>query len=87
MIRTNKVVIITGCNTGIGKETALELARRGCTVYMACRNYQECESARKEIIAKTGNINIINCKLDLSSFESIRQFVRRFVYIIKIYLT
>lgn len=37
-----KVVIITGSNTGIGKETAMELAKRGATIYMACRDMKKC---------------------------------------------
>lgn len=37
-----KVVIVTGCNTGIGKETVLEMAKRGATVYMACRDLKKC---------------------------------------------
>ena len=38
-----KVVIITGANSGIGKETAYEMADRGAKVYMACRNLTQCE--------------------------------------------
>lgn len=39
----NKVVIVTGANTGIGKETVRELANRGATIYMACRDMEKCE--------------------------------------------
>ncbi|XP_046802719.1 retinol dehydrogenase 11-like [Lucilia cuprina] len=74
-----KVAIVTGCNTGIGKEIALELARRGAKVYMACRNYDKCEQARNEIITETGNLDVFNRTLDLASLESIRQFVRDFL--------
>lgn len=42
-----KVVIITGSNTGIGKETALELAKRGAYVIMACRDTKKCDLVRK----------------------------------------
>jgi hypothetical protein len=42
-----RVVIITGSNTGIGKETALELAKRGAYVVMACRDTRKCELVRK----------------------------------------
>ena len=42
-----KVVIVTGSNTGIGKETVRELANRGATVYMACRDMKKCEEVRK----------------------------------------
>ncbi|XP_061400893.1 retinol dehydrogenase 13-like [Musca vetustissima] len=73
-----KVVLITGCNTGIGKETALELAKRGGHIYMACRNYQKCEEARLEIIEQSGNSNVFNRTLDLSSLQSVRDFVEKF---------
>lgn len=74
-----KVVIITGSNTGIGKETARELARRKATVFLACRDLAKCEEARKEIMLETRNRNV-HCiaELDLASFQSINNFVKRF---------
>lgn len=42
-----KVVIITGANTGIGRETALELAKRKAKVIMACRDIEKCEKVSK----------------------------------------
>lgn len=72
-----KVVIVTGCNKGIGKETVLDLAARGAYIHMACRDYRKCERTRQEIIAKTGNKYIFNRELDLASFESIRKFVAK----------
>lgn len=69
-----KVVIVTGCNCGIGKETALEMAKRGGRVYMACRDWQRCETARLDIIKESGNPNVFNRTLDLSSMESVRDF-------------
>lgn len=74
-----KVVVITGCNTGIGKETALELASRGAKIYMACRDPVRCEGARLEIIEKTKNENIFNRTLDLGSLESVRKFADKFL--------
>jgi len=71
---TGKVVIVTGSNTGIGKETVLELARRGATVYMACRDESRAEKARQDIIKETKNSNVFFRELDLASLESIRKF-------------
>ncbi|XP_017107897.2 retinol dehydrogenase 12-like [Drosophila bipectinata] len=75
---TGKVFIITGANTGIGKETALEIAKRGGTVYLACRNMNRCEKARQEIILESNNQNVFARELDLSSLESIRKFAAGF---------
>ncbi|XP_060655202.1 retinol dehydrogenase 13-like isoform X1 [Drosophila nasuta] len=75
---TGKVVIVTGSNTGIGKETVLELARRGATVYMACRDKKRTDQARLEIIRETNNQNIFFRELDLASLDSIRKFVTGF---------
>lgn len=73
-----KIVVITGSNTGIGKETALEMAKRGAKVYLACRNPQRAEDARQEIVEKSNNVNVFAAELDLASMESIRKFVEKF---------
>lgn len=72
-----KVVVITGANTGIGKETALDLAKRGAKIYLACRDLKKANDARLEIIETTGNQNIFVEQLDLSSFASIREFAHK----------
>ncbi|XP_049880792.1 retinol dehydrogenase 14 [Pectinophora gossypiella] len=69
-----KTVIVTGCTSGIGKETARELAKRGARVIMACRNLEAAEKVKDEIIDSTKNTKVVVKKLDLSSFASIRAF-------------
>nr|XP_019545444.2 retinol dehydrogenase 14-like [Aedes albopictus]XP_029713191.1 retinol dehydrogenase 14-like [Aedes albopictus]XP_029713192.1 retinol dehydrogenase 14-like [Aedes albopictus] len=69
-----KTVIVTGANSGIGKETARDLAKRGARVIMACRNMETAAQARDEIVKETGNNNVFIKKLDLSSQASIREF-------------
>ncbi|KAJ8277726.1 hypothetical protein GJAV_G00079130 [Gymnothorax javanicus] len=69
-----KTVIITGANTGIGKETARDLAKRGACVILACRDMSKAEAAKKEIAEDSGNQHIVIHKLDLSDTKSIRAF-------------
>ncbi|KAG7455428.1 hypothetical protein MATL_G00256720 [Megalops atlanticus] len=69
-----KTVIITGSNTGIGKETARDLAKRGARIIMACRDLGKAEVAQKELIEDSGNQSIIVKKLDLSDTKLIREF-------------
>lgn len=69
-----KTVVITGCTSGIGKETARNLANRGARVIMACRNMEAAEKIKEDIIDSTRNTKVIVKKLDLSSFASIRAF-------------
>ncbi|KAG7154554.1 retinol dehydrogenase 11-like [Homarus americanus] len=66
-----KTVIITGSNTGIGKETARDLSRRGARVVMLCRDLQKAKVTAEEIHQETGNTVGIY-QLDLASLESIR---------------
>eukprot|EP00057_Strongylocentrotus_purpuratus_P034261 XP_794540.3 PREDICTED: retinol dehydrogenase 12 [Strongylocentrotus purpuratus] len=69
-----KTVIITGSNTGIGKETAKDLARRGARVIMACRNVEKAREALLDVIKESGSSNVVVKKLDLASMKSIREF-------------
>lgn len=69
-----KTVIITGGNTGIGKETAIDLAKRGARVILACRSQSKGDNAVKDIIQASSNKNVVFRSLDLASFKSIKQF-------------
>ena len=50
-----KVCVVTGSNSGIGKETALGLAQMGATVVMVVRDRVRGEKARAEIVHRSGN--------------------------------
>lgn len=76
---SGKVAIVTGANTGIGKETAKDLARRGARVYLACRDVQKGELVASEIQATTGNSQVLVRKLDLADTKSIRAFAEGFL--------
>ena len=73
---SGKTVVITGANSGIGKETAVDLARRNARVLMACRSIQRGESAAAEVRKKSNNDNVVFQQLDLASFASIRKFAQ-----------
>ncbi|XP_059191968.1 retinol dehydrogenase 11-like isoform X1 [Centropristis striata] len=71
-----KTVLITGGNTGIGKETAVDLARRGAKVILACRDMDRANKAAEEVKKRSGNDNVVVKKLDLASLESVRQLAK-----------
>ena len=67
-----KTVLITGANSGIGRSAALQIARLGARVILACRDIAKAEAARDKIIQETGSDNVEIVPLDLESFESVR---------------
>jgi len=75
---TGKICIVTGANTGIGKETALGLAKLGASVVMVCRDRERGEAALREIKQKSRNDRVELMICDFSSPNSIRQFASDF---------
>jgi NAD(P)-dependent dehydrogenase (short-subunit alcohol dehydrogenase family) len=74
----DKVCMITGASSGIGRETALGLARMGATVVIVCRDQGRGEAARVKIIEKSGNPKVELLLADLSSQAEIRRLAENF---------
>jgi retinol dehydrogenase-12 len=72
----DKVCVITGANTGLGKQAALELSRKGFRVVGACRSRERGEAAARELAAAGGGMDVM--ELDLASFASVRAFAGAF---------
>ena len=69
---SGKICIITGANSGIGKETALGLAQMGARVVMACRTVKKGEAALEEIRRESGSSQVDLLIADMSSQASVR---------------
>ncbi|XP_071328066.1 dehydrogenase/reductase SDR family member 13-like isoform X3 [Trachinotus anak] len=76
---SGKTAIVTGSNTGVGKATALDLARRGARVILACRNKERAEAAAFDIRRESGNNQVVFMQLDLASLKSVRRFAETFL--------
>jgi NAD(P)-dependent dehydrogenase (short-subunit alcohol dehydrogenase family) len=72
----NKIALVTGANTGMGKVVATELARRGATVILVARDRGRGEAARAEIAAATGNPSIDLRLADLSALAEVRRLAQ-----------
>jgi NAD(P)-dependent dehydrogenase (short-subunit alcohol dehydrogenase family) len=69
---TGKTCVVTGANSGIGKETALGLARMGARVILVCRNSEKGQAALEDIRRESGSSELDLLIADMSSQASVR---------------
>jgi len=75
----DKTCIITGASSGIGKQTALQLAQLHAHVILACRNKEKTYDVIEMITKETGNSNVEFMKLNLASLTSVNTFISKFI--------
>lgn len=73
-----KVILITGGNAGIGKATAIALAKKGAEIIITARSESKAKEAVEEIRKASGSDNVTSLMLDLSSQHSVRNAVQEF---------
>ena len=75
---SKKTALITGANAGIGKATAIALAKQGMAVVMLCRNRQRGEAALLEVQTQSQNGDVSLMLCDLADMADIQRFCRAF---------
>jgi len=76
---SNKIIIVTGANAGLGYEATLALAKKEANVIMACRNTSNAEQAKQEILKKVPKAKLEVMTLDLTSLKSVHAFANDFL--------
>jgi retinol dehydrogenase 12 len=74
-----RVALVTGANTGIGRETARVLAQRGFEVILACRSAERADAVVHAIRRETGGARVEGLTLDLASLASVRRAAATFL--------
>ncbi|MGO3152790.1 MAG: oxidoreductase [Galactobacter sp.] len=77
--QTGKLAIVTGSNSGTGKEAARALAGAGASVIMAVRTMEKGQKARQEILAQHPKADIEVRRLDLADLSSIKDFAESLI--------
>lgn len=76
--QANKVVLVTGANSGIGYQAALQLARHGAHVLLGCRNAAKGRAAMDRLRHEASGASVELAELDMASLASIRRFAAEF---------
>jgi len=71
---SGKTIVVTGGNSGIGYEAALEFARKRADVILACRDLGKARTAAAQIAASASTAKVEVMELDLSNLASVRGF-------------
>jgi NAD(P)-dependent dehydrogenase (short-subunit alcohol dehydrogenase family) len=78
MTMQGRICLITGGTNGIGKSTAMELARMGATVVIVGRNAEKTAQVVEDIRAASGNHAVDSLLADLSSQQEVRRLAEAF---------
>lgn len=74
-----KLALITGANSGIGYQAALQLARAKCSVILGCRDLVKADAARRRILSAVPAAHAETLVLDLASLDSVRAAAEKFL--------
>jgi len=75
---SDKVIIVTGGNSGLGYESVKAFAEKGATVIMASRSVDKAEESKKQIADKNKAVKIVTMQLDLADLSSVKRFAQEF---------
>ena len=67
----NKVVVITGASSGIGKDSAIEFAKKGANIVLISRTQEKLEKVANEL--KKFNVAVLVCKCDVSEKDQVKE--------------
>ncbi len=70
-----QIAVVTGANSGLGFEVARQLAYKGATVVMACRNLDKAGTAREKILSEIPSAHLEVMVYDQTDFDSINRFI------------
>src|SRR5262245_19828365 len=75
----DKVCLVTGATSGIGKAAAMELCRQGATVVLACRSMEKGQQTAAEIDQLTGNPPVEILIADFTALQDVRRLAKTFL--------